>query len=145
LLHLPTLLAGRKLPTVIAGGEPVLPDEIRVPSVSTGRTRRPELAEGDNPIRTVAIGRVAHLVLDDGEPRVLVHLRPAQDFPRIFAVHVLPPPLESASTLGVLKTFAISKSWGRSFGFLGVEHVDYRYSTLRSRAAAKQAPRPMQT
>jgi hypothetical protein len=40
-------------------------------------------------------------------------------------------PLESSATLGVLKTFAIYKAWGRSFGFLGVEHLDKRYSSLR--------------
>ena len=45
-------------------------------------------------------------------------------------------PLESAATLGALKTFSIYKSWGRSFGFLGVEHMDKRYSGLRLKADA---------
>lgn len=39
-------------------------------------------------------------------------------------------PLESAATLGVLKTFSIYKSWGRSFGFFAVEHLDQRFSSL---------------
>ena len=42
-------------------------------------------------------------------------------------------PLESAATLGVLKTFAIYKSWGRGFGFFGVEHLDRRFSSVPSR------------
>jgi hypothetical protein len=49
-------------------------------------------------------------------------------------------PLESAATLGVLKTFAIYKPWGRSFGFLGVEHLDDRYSTLRTKVGDQAKP-----
>ena len=49
-------------------------------------------------------------------------------------------PLESAATLGVLKTFAIYKPWGRSFGFLGVEHLDDRYSSLRPKMEPKAEP-----
>jgi hypothetical protein len=39
-------------------------------------------------------------------------------------------PLESAATLGVLKTFPIYKSFGRDSGWLEIEHLDQRYSGL---------------
>lgn len=39
-------------------------------------------------------------------------------------------PLESAATLGILKTFPIYKSFGRDSGWLEVEHLDQRYSGL---------------
>ena len=53
-------------------------------------------------------------------------------------------PLESAATLGVLKTFSIYKSWGRSLNFFGVEHLDHRFSSVPSRPdhpSAVSAPR----
>ena len=42
-------------------------------------------------------------------------------------------PLESAATLGVLKTFSIYKTWGRSLSYFAVEHLDRRFSSLPSR------------
>jgi len=38
-------------------------------------------------------------------------------------------PLESAATLGMMKTFAVYKPFGRDAGFLEVEHMDNRYSS----------------
>jgi hypothetical protein len=39
-------------------------------------------------------------------------------------------PLESAATLGVLKTFPIYKPFGRSASFLEIEHLDRTFSSL---------------
>jgi hypothetical protein len=39
-------------------------------------------------------------------------------------------PLESAATLGVLKTFSIYKPHGPDMGWIEVEHLDHRYSGL---------------
>ena len=39
-------------------------------------------------------------------------------------------PLESAATLGVMKTFSIYKSWGRSLSVFAVEHLDHRFSSI---------------
>jgi hypothetical protein len=39
-------------------------------------------------------------------------------------------PLESAATLGVLKTFAIYKPFGPDAGFLELEHLDTRFSSM---------------
>jgi hypothetical protein len=39
-------------------------------------------------------------------------------------------PLESAATLGVLKTFAIYKPYGPDVGWIEIEHLDDRYSSL---------------
>lgn len=40
-------------------------------------------------------------------------------------------PLESAATLGILKTFAIYKPFSASAGFLEIEHLDTRFSGMR--------------
>ncbi len=40
-------------------------------------------------------------------------------------------PLESAATLGMLKTFPIYKSTGQDLGWLQIEHVDNRFSGLK--------------
>ena len=40
-------------------------------------------------------------------------------------------PLESSATLGVAKTFAIYKAFGRSAGFLEIEHMDSAFSNLK--------------
>ena len=40
-------------------------------------------------------------------------------------------PLESAATLGVAKTFSIYKAFGRSAGFLEIEHMDSGFSNLK--------------
>jgi hypothetical protein len=49
--------------------------------------------------------------------------------------------LESAATLGVLKTFPIYKSYARDMGWLEIEHLDSRYSGLRlQRVGARRAP-----
>ncbi|MDO8800783.1 hypothetical protein [Phenylobacterium sp.] len=40
-------------------------------------------------------------------------------------------PLESAATLGVAKTFSIYKAFGRSAGFLEIEHMDSAFSDLK--------------
>lgn len=39
-------------------------------------------------------------------------------------------PLESAATLGVLKTFPIYKAFGPDAGFLEIEHLDTRFSSM---------------
>lgn len=40
-------------------------------------------------------------------------------------------PLESAATLGVMKTFPIYKSFGVDAGFLELEHMDTRFSNMK--------------
>ena len=40
-------------------------------------------------------------------------------------------PLESAATLAVLKTFPIYKAFGPDAGFLEIEHVDNRFSSMK--------------
>ncbi len=40
-------------------------------------------------------------------------------------------PLESAATLAVLKTFPIYKAFGPDAGFLEIEHMDNRFSSMR--------------
>lgn len=40
-------------------------------------------------------------------------------------------PLESAATLGAAKTFSIYKAFGRSAGFLEIEHMDNGFSNLK--------------
>lgn len=40
-------------------------------------------------------------------------------------------PLESAATLGMLKTFAIYKAFGPDAGFLEIEHLDNRFSSMK--------------
>ena len=47
-------------------------------------------------------------------------------------------PLESAATLGVLKSFAVYKSWGRSYSFFAVEHLDRRFSSMAVLGAQQQ-------
>jgi hypothetical protein len=42
-------------------------------------------------------------------------------------------PLESAATLGILKTFSIYKPFGPWSGFLEVEHLDNRFSGMKLR------------
>lgn len=49
-------------------------------------------------------------------------------------------PLESAATLGILKTFSIYKTWGRSLGFFAVEHLDRRFSSIPSRSMSDERP-----
>lgn len=50
-------------------------------------------------------------------------------------------PLESAATLGILKTFSIYKTWGRSLGYFAVEHLDHRFSDLPNRIPQTESPR----
>ena len=45
-------------------------------------------------------------------------------------------PLESAATLGMLKTFAIFKPFGANAGFLEIEHLDNRFSPKAPAGAA---------
>jgi hypothetical protein len=40
-------------------------------------------------------------------------------------------PLESAATLGVMKAFPIYKAFGADAGFLEIEHLDTRFSSMR--------------
>ena len=40
-------------------------------------------------------------------------------------------PLESAATLGVMKTFPIYKAFGVDAGFLEIEHLDTRFSSMK--------------
>lgn len=57
-------------------------------------------------------------------------------------------PLESAATLGILKTFSIYKTWGRSLNYFAVEHLDRRFSSLPSRpvqAGSVSAEKPNPT
>jgi len=46
-------------------------------------------------------------------------------------------PLESAATLGIMKTFPIFKPFGRDSGWLEIEHLDNRFSTI-----LRPAPKP---
>ncbi|NMJ42195.1 hypothetical protein GWK16_13145 [Roseomonas sp. JC162] len=48
-------------------------------------------------------------------------------------------PLESAATLGVLKTFPIYKAFGTDAGFLEIEHLDTRFSSLPVLSAGGRA------
>lgn len=49
-------------------------------------------------------------------------------------------PLESAATLGILKTFPIYKAFGRDSGWLEIQHLDDRFSTsAETRPAATSA------
>jgi hypothetical protein len=48
-------------------------------------------------------------------------------------------PLESAATLGVLKTFALYKAVGRSASFMDVEHLDHAFSGLSLPGARRDA------
>lgn len=40
-------------------------------------------------------------------------------------------PLESAATLGMMKTFSIYKAFGPDAGFLEIEHIDNRFSSMK--------------
>ncbi|MFN9096033.1 MAG: hypothetical protein ACK5WN_17235, partial [Alphaproteobacteria bacterium] len=51
-------------------------------------------------------------------------------------------PLESAATLGILKTFPIYKTFGRDMGWLEIEHLDTRFSGLNLPGRPSSAPRP---
>jgi hypothetical protein len=46
-------------------------------------------------------------------------------------------PLESAATLGILKTFPIYKPFGRDMGWLEIEHLDNRFSGMDLPGARK--------
>jgi len=49
-------------------------------------------------------------------------------------------PLESAATLGVLKTFPIYKPFGRNMGWLEIEHLDTRFSGMNLPGRRPAAP-----
>jgi hypothetical protein len=49
-------------------------------------------------------------------------------------------PLESAATLGLLKTFPIYKSFARDMGWLEIEHLDARWSNLDQRRVGRRVP-----
>jgi len=51
-------------------------------------------------------------------------------------------PLESAATLGILKTFPIYKPFGRDMGWLEIEHLDTRFSGMNLPGRRPAAPRP---
>jgi hypothetical protein len=51
-------------------------------------------------------------------------------------------PLESAATLGILKTFPIYKPFGRDMGWLEIEHLDTRFSGMNLPGRPQPAPRP---
>jgi hypothetical protein len=42
-------------------------------------------------------------------------------------------PLESAATLGLLKTFPVYKSFGRDSGWLQIQHLDQRFTRLKTK------------
>ncbi|MFN8982736.1 MAG: calcium-binding protein, partial [Alphaproteobacteria bacterium] len=48
-------------------------------------------------------------------------------------------PLESAATLGILKTFPIYKPFGRDLGWLEIEHLDTRFSGMNLPGARSPA------
>jgi hypothetical protein len=50
-------------------------------------------------------------------------------------------PLESAATLGILKTFPIYKPFGRDMGWLEIEHMDTRFSGMNLPGRRPPAPR----
>src|SRR5689334_17334172 len=75
--HLALLAAScRKLPTVVAGTEAVLPHQIREALGVDGQDTKAGLAEMHDPVIALLIGWIANAMLDDREPAVLV------DFPR---------------------------------------------------------------
>ena len=49
-------------------------------------------------------------------------------------------PLESAATLGILKTFPIYKPFGRDMGWLEIEHLDTRFSGMNWPGRRPAAP-----
>jgi hypothetical protein len=49
-------------------------------------------------------------------------------------------PLESAATLGILKTFPIYKPFGRNMGWLEIEHLDTRFSGMNLPGRRPAAP-----
>ena len=49
-------------------------------------------------------------------------------------------PLESAATLGILKTFPIYKPFGRNMGWLEIEHLDTRFSGMSLPGRRPAAP-----
>jgi hypothetical protein len=49
-------------------------------------------------------------------------------------------PLESAATLGILKTFPIYKPFGRDMGWLEIEHLDTRFSGMNLPGRRPAAP-----
>jgi hypothetical protein len=51
-------------------------------------------------------------------------------------------PLESAATLGILKTFPIYKTFGRDMGWLEIEHLDTRFSGMNLPGRPSSVPRP---
>jgi hypothetical protein len=51
-------------------------------------------------------------------------------------------PLESAATLGILKTFPIYKTFGRDMGWLEIEHLDTRFSGINLPGRPQPTPRP---
>ena len=51
-------------------------------------------------------------------------------------------PLESAATLGILKTFPIYKPFGRDMGWLEIEHLDTRFSGMNLPGRPSPTPRP---
>ncbi len=51
-------------------------------------------------------------------------------------------PLESAATLGILKTFPIYKPFGRDMGWLEIEHLDTRFSGMNLPGRPPPTPRP---
>lgn len=51
-------------------------------------------------------------------------------------------PLESAATLGILKTFPIYKPFGRHAGWLEIEHLDTRFSGMRLPGGQNKLPNP---
>jgi hypothetical protein len=51
-------------------------------------------------------------------------------------------PLESAATLGILKTFPIYKPFGRDMGWLEIEHLDTRFSGMNLPGRPQPTPRP---
>jgi hypothetical protein len=51
-------------------------------------------------------------------------------------------PLESAATLGILKTFPIYKPFGRDMGWLEIEHLDTRFSGMNLPGRPPPTPQP---
>jgi hypothetical protein len=51
-------------------------------------------------------------------------------------------PLESAATLGILKTFPIYKPFCRDMGWLEIEHLDTRFSGMNLPGRPSATPRP---
>jgi len=125
---LKTYIDGMLRPGLLAPFEAALPDE----RFLKGRhgTRPPSFQRATNPHSGFFALTTEQLAYWMAQPHF-----GDQDFSFI-------SPLESAATLGILKTFPIYKPFGRDMGWLEIEHLDTRFSGLNLPGRPKPTPRP---